>query len=89
MWIQDLKSYLPECFALEHKQAGCSWLCQGNFKKTFHYCAQFQHYLYETLLDPTIPHNDENININGYQLLRVDHPNDIRRRGICMYFKES
>ena len=46
-------------------------------------------YLAETFLDSTIPHDDENININGYSLLRVDHPNNIKRGGICLYFKES
>ena len=47
--------------------------------------------LSETLLDSTKPHNDENININGYSLLRVDHPNHIKRGGILtsMYFKKS
>ena len=44
--------------------------------------------LSEIFLDSTIPHNDENININGYSLLRVDHPNNIKREGVCMYFKE-
>ena len=36
-------------------------------------------YLRETVLDSTIPHNDENININGYSSLRVDHLNNVRR----------
>ena len=45
--------------------------------------------LSETFLDSTTPHDDENININGYLLSRVDHPNNIKRGGICMYFKES
>ena len=43
--------------------------------------------LSETFLDSTIPHNDENI--NGYSLLRVDYPNNIKRGGVCKYFKES
>ena len=34
--------------------------------------------LSEVVLDSTIPHSDENININGYSLLRVDHPNNIK-----------
>ena len=42
-----------------------------------------------TFLDSTIPRNDENININGCSLLRVDHSNNIKRGGVCMYFKES
>ena len=45
--------------------------------------------LSETFLDSTIPHNDKNININGYSLLRIDHPNKIKRGGVWMYFKES
>ena len=40
--------------------------------------------LSETFLDSTIPHNDENININGYSLLRVDHTNNIKRGGVCV-----
>ena len=27
--------------------------------------------------------------ISGYSLLRVDHPNNIKRGGVCTYFKES
>ena len=43
----------------------------------------------ETFLDSTIHHNNENINIKSYSLLGVDHPNNIKQEGICMYFKES
>ena len=43
----------------------------------------------ETFLDSTIPLNDVNINFSGYSLLRVDHPNNTKRRGDCMHFKES
>ena len=45
-------------------------------------------YLSETFLNSTIPRNDKNININCYSLLRVDHPNNIKRGGVCMYFNE-
>ena len=45
--------------------------------------------LSETFLDSTILDDDENIQINGYSLLRADHPNDIKRGGVCIYFKES
>ena len=45
--------------------------------------------LSETFLDSTIPNDDINIQINGYSLLRADHPNDIKRGGVCIYFKES
>ena len=45
--------------------------------------------LSETFLDSTIPNDHVNIQINGYLLLRADHPNDIKFRGVCIYFKES
>ena len=45
--------------------------------------------LSETFLDSTIPNDDVNIQINGYSLLRAYHPNDIKRGGVCICFKES
>ena len=45
--------------------------------------------LSESFLDSVIPHYDENINIRGYWLIRVHHPNNIKRGGVCIYFKES
>ena len=30
-----------------------------------------------------------NIQINGFSLLRADYPNNIKRGGVCIYFKES
>ena len=45
--------------------------------------------LSETFLDSTIPDDDVNIQINGYSLLRADHPSNIKRGGVCIYFKES
>ena len=45
--------------------------------------------LTQTFLDSTIPNDDVKIQINGYSLLRADHPNDIKRGGVCIYFKES
>ena len=36
-----------------------------------------------------MPVNYENINNIGYSLLRVDHPNIIKRGGVCLYSKES
>ena len=45
--------------------------------------------LSQTFLDSTIPNDDVNIQINRYSLLRADHPNNIKRGGVCIYFKES
>ena len=43
----------------------------------------------ETFLDSTLLKDDVNIQINRYSLLRADHPNNIKRGGVCIYFKES
>ena len=43
----------------------------------------------ETFLDSTIDLNDGSININGYFILRADHPSKNKRGGVCIYFKQS
>ena len=39
----------------------------------------------ETYLDYSI--DDENLEISGYYLIRSDHPSNIKRCGICIYYK--
>ena len=43
----------------------------------------------KTLLGSTVPINDENTTIYWYSLLKAKHPNDTKRGGAGMYFKES
>ena len=43
--------------------------------------------LSETYLDSTTPNNL--IDIEGYNLVRADHPDDTKRGGVCIYYKES
>ena len=43
--------------------------------------------LSETYLDSSIP--DNLIEIEGYSLVRADHPDNIKRGGVCIYYKES
>ena len=43
--------------------------------------------LSETYLDSSIP--DNVLDIEGYRLVRADHPNNIKRSGVCIYYKES
>ena len=31
---------------------------------------------------------DSLLEIDGYNLIRSDHPNNIKRGGVCIYFKE-
>ena len=42
--------------------------------------------LSETYLDSSIP--DSLLEIDRYNLIHSDHPNDIKRGGVCIYFKE-
>ena len=44
--------------------------------------------LSETFLNSSIQTNDDRISIDGYNLIRADHPNDSKRGGICIYYKE-
>ena len=41
------------------------------------------------IVDSSASSNNENLNISGYKLLRADHPGNVKRSDICMYFKES
>ena len=38
-------------------------------------------------LDSSIP--DNVLDIEGYKLIRADHPDNIKRGGVCIYYKES
>ena len=43
--------------------------------------------LSETYLGPSV--FDSLLEIDGYNLVRADHPNDTKRGGVCIYYKES
>ena len=45
--------------------------------------------LLETFLDSLFNSFADHINIEGYNLLRAGHPNDNKRAGVSMYFKED
>ena len=45
--------------------------------------------LSETYLDSSILHDDNNLQIPGYNLYRKDHPLNIKRGGVCIYYKIS
>ena len=33
--------------------------------------------------------DDRDISINGYNLIRADHPSNNKRGGVCIYYRES
>ena len=36
----------------------------------------------------SIQTNDDRISIDGYNLIRADHPSGSKRGGVCVYYKE-
>ena len=45
--------------------------------------------LSETYLDSSAPLNDHFLQIEGYNLIQADHPNEVKREGVCIYYRES
>ena len=75
----------------------CHWnlnsLSAHNFSKLTQLKAYISIYkhdftcLSETYLDSTIP--DSLLEIDGYNLVSANHPNNIKRGRVCIYHKES
>ena len=45
--------------------------------------------LSETFLDSSISDDDPRLSINGYNLLRCDHPSNSKQGGVCVYYRDS
>ena len=45
--------------------------------------------LSETYLDSTTPNDDGKLQIPGYTLICSDHPSNIKRGGVCIYYNSS
>ena len=43
----------------------------------------------ETFLDSSFESDDKNFMLEGYNLIRSDHPSNIKMDGVCIYYKES
>ena len=75
----------------------CHWnlnsITVHNFSKLMQLKAYISTYKYdficlsETYLDSSTPNNI--IDIEGYNLVCADHPDDTKRGGVCIYYKES
>ena len=46
-------------------------------------------YLSESYLGSSIALDKDDLDIKGYNLYRVDHPNNVKRPGACTYIRES
>ena len=45
--------------------------------------------LSETYLDSSIPSDDDNLELPGYNLVRADNPTNTKRGGVCIYYHNS
>ena len=80
----------------ENNLSVCHWnlnsITAHNFSKLTQlkaYASTYKHdfiSLSETYLDSSTP--DNLINIEGYNLVRADHPDNIKRGEVCIYYKE-
>ena len=43
----------------------------------------------ETYLDSSVSLDDNDIAIEGYNIVRADHPSNHKKDGVCIYYKES
>ena len=45
--------------------------------------------IFETYLDSDTSHEDPNLEIIGYTLIKADHPSDTKQGGACLYCRHS
>ena len=45
--------------------------------------------LSESFFESSILTESNNLKINGYKMVRADHPNNVKRGGVCAYARES
>ena len=43
----------------------------------------------ETSPDSSVAQSSEEVQINGYSLIKPNHPSDSKRGSVCLYYKES
>ena len=82
-----------------HLPSFCHWnlnsLPAHNFSKMLLLKAYNAIYKYdficlsEIYLDSSIPSDHVSLELEGYKLVRADHPNNVKRGGVCIYYKES
>ena len=46
-------------------------------------------FISETYLDSTVAADDKDLAIEGYNLVCADHPNDLKKGSVCIYYNES
>ena len=67
-----------------HNFAKVSALKAFNTTKNFDFIC-----LSESYLDSSISSDDKNLCLDGYKLIRADHPKNIKQGGVCIYDRET
>ena len=77
----------------------CHWnvnsLATGNYSKVLALKAYNSTYKYEficsskTFLDSSFESDDKDLLLDDYNLIQSDHPSNTKKRGVCIYYKES
>ena len=85
------KNSISECLSIYHWNLNS--ILTHNYFKLFLLKARMSVHKFdiicpsETYLDSTVPLDDENLVISGYNLIRSDHPSNTKRVGVCLYYK--
>ena len=85
------KNSISECLSICH--CNLNSILTHNYFKLFLLKAHMSVHkfdiicLSETYLDSTVPLDDENLVISGYNLIRSDYPSNTKRGGVCLYYK--
>ena len=60
------------------------------FRKVFNATEKFYIIcLSKSYLDSTISSDDNGLSLDGYNLIRADHPKNIKQGGVCIYYRET
>ena len=43
----------------------------------------------DTLFDSSVHEGDKNIQLDHYDLLRADYPSNLKRDGVCIFYKDT
>ena len=83
------EKYLPLCHwnlnsIASHNFAKISVLKAFNTTKNFDFIC-----LSESYQDSTISPDNKNLCLDGYKLIRADHPKNIKQDGVCIYYRET
>ena len=91
-WVRsrskEIKRGYRTCLPLESKQYNCTKLFKTYTIKSAHFDIQYNFIcLSETFLDSSTP--DNFVDIQGYNIVRTNHPDSTKRGGVCICYKES